>query len=201
MPLAYPDVRLPARFEWGQESATIRSPSLANGSEQVIARAGSRWVATLGYDLIFPDDVRKLRAWLARLRGGAETALIGPMMQPQPAGTLRGAPIVNGGGQLGVTLQLRDCQPGRTLLAGDYIQVADQIHVVTVDAMANSAGLMALAIEPPRRRAPPDGALVVWDRPMVAMRLADARWAQRFGPPLRPGYSEGLELSFVESWV
>lgn len=200
MPIAFPDI-CPQRFEWGQDSPTLRSPSLANGSERVIARAGARWTALIGYDALPPEPTRIMRGFLARLRGGAETALIGPMMQRQPAGTLRGAPVVNGGGQLGTALSLRNCQPGRTLLVGDYIEVAGQIHVVWAFAIANTAGLTTVAIEPPRRYAPNDGALVVWDRPTVPMRLTSARWAQKFGPPLRSGWSGGLELEFVESWI
>lgn len=212
MPIAFPRGLTPARMQWGLEAAVLRSPSLSNGSERVIARAGSRWTAVLGYEAMDPAQTRAMRAFLARLRGGAEMALIAPMMHPQPAGTLRGAPVVLGGGQTGrawvspegerfTVLDLRDCQPGRTLLAGDFVGIDGQVHMIARDAMANTSGIMSIAIEPPRRVPPADGALVVWDRPTVAMRLTQSSWAQQFGAPTRPGWSSGLELQFSESWV
>jgi len=87
---------------------------------------------------------------------------IGDPKRATPKGNPVGTPVVNGAGQSGYTLATRGWTASATgvLLDGDCIQIGYRLHRVTADANADSSGHATLAIWPPLRETPADGATI-----------------------------------------
>src|SRR5690606_29710551 len=108
-----------------------------------------------------------------------------------PQGTWAGAPVVNGGDQTGLELEIDGLDEGATIKAGDYFQIGSgstaRLYKVLVDVTADSSGEVTLDIWPRLRESPADNAPLVTSTPKGLFRLAsnetswDADLASIFG--------------------
>jgi hypothetical protein len=80
--------------------------------------------------------------------------------------------IVDGAGQAGLFLSVRQVTPGWTAREGFFFSIADAmgqlyLHIVRADATANGLGKMTIPIEPALRVPFIDGAGVLFTQPLV----------------------------------
>jgi hypothetical protein len=169
---------VPSEFVLTLNSNFAESRSPYSGYLQTVENAGSSyWTARI----VWPARTSATEAYagaveglIHRLRSRVDTLSVWDMRRPAPLGTMRGSPVLNGGvAQYGGTIGIRTAGANATLLAGDKLGIAGQLHTVTQDATANSSGVFSgVTIDPPVRAARSDGAVVTWDRPTANFVLS-----------------------------
>ena len=123
-------------------------------------------------------------ALFAQLRGRANRLRMGHPRRRLPRGTMRGTPALSGAhSALASTLNISGTG---TLLAGDLLGVGDdQVVMVTADCLA---GLTAVPITPPLRKAKTAGQAVTWDWPL-AVFLVTSPVRVPYAPRMSPSFS------------
>lgn len=157
----------------GQE---FRSPF--DGTLQTGDTQGPRWGASLALRKFEEADAVEMQAFLVKLRGKVNRALIPAFNRPVPRGTIETSGVtVNGAVAAGASqLSLQGCGNAKTLLTGDFIGVGDQLLMVVDGPYTASAGgdIDNVLFEHPLRAAVLDNAAVVLSSPTCRMvRLGD----------------------------
>jgi len=139
-----------------------------NGPTSRIRRIGSRW--SIDFELP-PMGYVDAMAWVAALTSAEADTVMLKVPQPDFDVGAPGSPLVNGGSQLGATLDLDGFHPGYIARAGQwfnltvssrtYLYQVATTQVAVLDAMAN------MAISPMIRRSPADNAAVEFANPMI----------------------------------
>lgn len=175
-------------------SAMTRSPW--SGAQQVQLNTGMMWSARLDFP---PMSQVQARAWigaLMQLNGRYGTLLFGDPLWKTPQGTWAGSPAVDGAGQSGQLLALRDFAAAATGKAGDYFQIGSgadaRLYMVTSDFVADGAGQVTVDVWPRLRGTPADGALLITASPQGVFRMASPMIEWSF-EPFRYGLSLDLE--------
>lgn len=174
--LTFPTIRRPSEASERLIGLTQTHESPFDGTMQTLELPGARWEFTVTWQTLSPDDRRELAAFLARLRGRAGRFTYGPFWSPRRA-TGGGTPVINGAGQSGVTLNTGGWVAGaQAMRAGDWFSYADtagrqRLHQVVADATADGAGVAALIISPPIRRAGANGAALQIATPIGTFML------------------------------
>lgn len=181
--LTFPTLSVdPASVEWQCTALSYGSVSALDGSSQLQSFVGARWGVTLVYHLFTDADADLLKAWLMKMRGGANVVAMWNMERPYIFGTGTGAPVkkVLGAGQTGSSLLTNGWVPGSTLKAGDFIGVNGELKMVVED-VTTPDGNLTIPFEPPLRESPPDDEPIVTDKPTCLMRLTEdiIRWSPR----------------------
>ena len=147
-------------------------------AQQTVAHAGQRWEADIKLPRMNREDAEQWIAWLVSLRGQLGTFNLGDPLGTSPRGAVGGTPLVNGGSQVGGTLNIDGCTASVTgwLKAGDYIQLGSgstaTLHKVLQDADSNGSGEVSLDIWPYIRTAPADNAAVTTSNTVGLFRLS-----------------------------
>ncbi|MDT8998347.1 hypothetical protein RQP53_03545 [Paucibacter sp. APW11] len=153
-----------------------------------------------------PMNDRDASLWKAlgmQMRGFVNLIAAFDPARPEPAGTLRGSVSLAANlaqGDSVMSLSAGAGQGGRTLATGDLLQIgsgqgSSQVVMVAADAVADGAGGISVAFEPPARRAYASGLGVSWSYPRMYMRRVDPR----FGWQSHPGrWVTGVQLSLIE---
>ena len=141
-------------------AADLTSP--LGGSTQRILRLGSRFGVEVTYPAMKYDDGRQ---FVARMLA-AETNPVAVQF-PQRGFTvgLPGAIVVDGAGQTGGVLNIKDANPGYPFKSGqffDFITAVNGVnrrfvHCIVADVVADGSGKAALGIAPILRVSPADG--------------------------------------------
>jgi hypothetical protein len=167
---------------------------LLNGSEVYTTFARAAWV--LSFPLVIQTE-QQARAWsaaLARLSSYANHFKASPPGYTTTiySGTV---PQINGSGQLGVSLNLKNCTPSTAVFrAGEYFEVNGELKIVTADATADGSGLATVNFEPALRAAPTDSASIVITNPKAKFRLTDSSAAWN----IQPGRFYSITIDAVE---
>lgn len=160
-----------------------QSPFTFAGQAQ--AYAGQAW----GVDVVLPpmrrSQAAEWAAWLLSLRGRYGTFLCGDPSASVARGALGGAPIVDGAGQTGSSIQITGATPSVSnwIRAGDYVQfgsgATSTLHQVLQDASSDGAGDVTLTLWPHVRTALTSGSIVVTSNAVGVFRLAgnEASWS------------------------
>lgn len=147
------------------------------GKEQINDLQSMQWEVDITLPPMSRTDAAKWKAFFAKLRGPVGTFLAGEGLARLPLGASGGTPVIDGGGQQGVTLNTRGWTPDtvNVLVAGDYVQVdqagAARLHMVVENASSDADGKAALVIEPPLRSPTVDGVLIVTNGAQGVFRL------------------------------
>lgn len=167
------------------------------GSEQVVDLLNERWSVTASLSPCSNDDAAAREAFFNKLRGMDNRVYLWHMRRPVPRGTMRGSPVVAAGGvaQGAQTINITT-SAGATVLAGDVIGLAGQLLMAAQDCTADGAGAMAFVAANKVRAAASAGAAITWDAPTAPFRCM-----VQPGISYVPGYSEGVQLEFIEAWV
>lgn len=160
------------RFGLRTNTQTHTSP--LSGTTQTLEMPGAHWVATYSAIPYTRTQAAALQAWLIRLRGASGRFYGYNPQNTALLGSGGGTPKVNGGSQVGGSLDT-DGWPADTLvlLAGDEFQIGDELKMVMVDVLTNGSGEATIIFEPPLRTSPADNADIITDTPKCIMRLID----------------------------
>lgn len=163
--------------------------SSEDGSGQTKIKPGAKWRIEAVLPLMTRAEAALWTAFLAELDGPARRFYAGDPFALTPLGVATGTPLVNGASQTGTSLITDGWTPNITgvMVKGDYFAVdlpsgggARSLHQVTADADSDGGGNATLAIRPPLRESPADGATIITSSPTCVMRLIDdnqAGWA------------------------
>ena len=174
--LTFPTIRRPSEAAEKLIGLTQVHESPFDGTMQTLEMPGARWEFTVTWQILSPDDRRELAAFLARLRGRAGRFTYGPVWSPRRA-VGGGSPVINGSGQSGEVLStIGWAANAQAMRAGDWLSYADpagrqRLHQVVADATADAAGVAALIISPPIRRAGANGVAVEVTAPIGTFML------------------------------
>lgn len=188
MPVSYP-IALPASptsriITIRKASATAALTSPFTYQPQVQVWGGQQWMA----DIQLPPMLRaSAEAWIAALVSlnfQEGSMLLGDSANKLPRGVGTGAPLVNGGGQVGYDLVTDGWTAGQTgiLKAGDWLQLGTgstaRLYKVMADANSNGAGQATLTLWPRLRSSPADNAAIVVSSPVGKFMLgAEPEWS------------------------
>jgi len=164
------------------------------GSEQVTDLLNDYWRMTVS----LPDSPHAWGAWreafIASFRGQVNWVALHHFVRPQPRGTMRGTPTLNGAHAQGAAaLAITGGTVGGTLLAGDMLGVGGLLFMVQSDVALDGSGAGAVPITNRLRVAQSSGAAVTWDRPTALFRLMSSS-----GVPYMPGMAGGPSFEFKE---
>lgn len=177
-PLALPAVDI-VGFAMRPRRVVAISSSPFTGQQQVQEHPGAWWEAEVTFAPMERDRAAEFRAFLLKLHGRRGTFLLGDPMSAAPRGTAIAA-VVSGAGQTGAQLAVSGMGAGKTLRAGDYVELpGHRLHMVVDDVTASGTGTAILNLEPALRSSPANGAALVLVNPRGAFRLtADAGWSE-----------------------
>lgn len=191
--IALPAGFCPNSFTMRQQSVQRVFASSFGGSEQVVDLQNDRWLVSLSLPNRLHADAARVEAFIAALRGMANTVALYHWVRKQPRGSMRGAPTAQAQGAGSGTLPINTV-PGATLLAGDMIGVGGLLLQIAEDATANGAGVLAAPLVNRLRIPVAAGSSVFWDRPVAPFRLSSTSAVQYI-----PGYSPEVSFDFVEA--
>lgn len=184
-PLSIPDYEHIQEMRIETVNAVSRNVSPYTFQTQVQAYSGVARLFRFQLRPLYKDEAGQWLAWLDALNGGAELCLIGDAHNRDPQGsasTTPGAPLVAGGSQTGLELDV-DGLPLSTngyLLAGDWIQLGSgedaRIYRITADVNTDGAGAATFDIFPALRTSPANDSAVIVSDTVCAARLVDNAW-------------------------
>ena len=173
-PLSFPDTDFrAARISLASNTMVIQSP--LSKVMTTLERDGALWI---GQFTVVAKARASAAAWTAfftALRGQVGTFYGYDPLATSPRGSAPGSPIVKGSSQTGNTLNTDGwgLNESDVLLAGDYIEVNSDFHMVVQDASSDGVGTgeATISIEPKLRASPSDNAVITTSAPKVIMRL------------------------------
>lgn len=182
MPLTLFDIPPLVKFvttNWRQTGGVIYNRSEFTGRTRAL-RIGpaARW--TCDFQIVPSNDpatIEATRLFLATASRHNYGFRL-PMVDDAQSATITA--LVNGGGQLGETLNIDGLPNSATVLtAGEFISVTissddEQALLLTVNLTSNASGQATATLNTPLRRAPADNAVVKIASPVAIMRLRDA---------------------------
>ena len=163
----------PASVEFTAEDTVAVSISPFTGQQQVQDWGASFLEASVSLPALTHIQAQQWIAFLLALRGQANVFQLGDPLAVSPQGSGAGAPLVDGAGQTGYTINLKGftASAADVLLPGDWIQIGYRIYRTLIAASADSTGRLALSIWPQIRESPSDGTAVVLNRTQGLWRL------------------------------
>ena len=191
----------PRFFAWGASERIGQSESTYTGSIGTGEVPFSyRYTVTVGWPA-HPDFAVQQRrlGFLAKIRR-SHRVRVPNFSHLEPAGTLRGTPVVAAGAAQGATaIGITTSVAGQTVLTGDMLgfttAIGTQVVTVTADNTASGTAL-AVLFEPPLRAAVTSGTAVVWAAPAPLFMRASPDLSSTF----EPGEAQALAVDFIEVW-
>lgn len=189
---------------WGPMTNTAATKTPFTLEDVVQVYEGEMWAGALSIVPQTGADARGLAAWITSLRGRKGTFLLGDPAAAAPLGSAKdtpGAPVVDGAGQTGESLDLRGLPAGATgyLLAGDHLQLGSgstaRLHMVLAQVDSDGAGKATVPIFPRLGSSPADGASVTLTDPQGVFRLARGFNPWEVRPPL---IMDGVSLDIAQ---
>ena len=191
MPLTFPTLGV-REATFGLQSNTQLFESPLSGDVQRRENPGARWLATYTIKNCKRVEMAAVQAFLAQLRGAANTFYGYDPAATTPLGTGSGTPLVNGASQTGGSLITDGWSVSQVVLkAGDYFSVNDELKLVTADVTSDGSGNATLSFAPNLRASPADNAPLTLNTPTCIMRLIDDGQTQ-----WRVGVDGFYEISF-----
>lgn len=166
------------------------------GSEQVADLLNDRWLMSLELPVRTAADAAAIEAFLASLRGMVNTVSLWHFVRPEPRGTMRGSPTLNGAHSAGAaSIAITGGTAGGTLLAGDMLGLGGLLLMVAADVTLNGSGAGTVTLANRLRAAQSNGASITHTKPTAPFRLQGSAPAQQY-----VGYvAEAVRLDFVEA--
>jgi hypothetical protein len=170
-----------------------------NRSVQTVELPGARWLFSYNFEALESGDIRKLKAFLAQLRGASVRFYMEDKTYLR-SGTAAGSPLVKGALQVGSTLITDGWTPSQPLLldVGDYISINYELKIITQAVASDGSGEAILTFEPPLRVSPEDDAVIVVNSPKAIFRLSGDE-SDNFN--LQPPFVADFTLDGVEMFT
>lgn len=197
--IAFPAIRAPIEFSLDLMNFAYASGSGETLAGQIVQTLGAPWVITMTWTHFSPAEAQIMQAFIDQMDGIANLTQLGNIRRPAPVGTITGAPLVDGAGQTGTTLNLKGMTPGQTFEAGDMLGRTNLLYRVCAPATVDGAGKAALTIRPAMVVATANEEIVTLAEPKTYFRLKN-----NFTPIVTDGrigrhWARGVTLEFVES--
>ena len=134
------------------------------------------------------DVAEKYTSFKFALRGIVGTFLMSVPDGKTPRGSWLGTPVVDGGSQVGDTLNLKGFTPDETnvIREGDYLSLgtgsATRLYKALFDADSNGSGEVSVSIVPRLRESPGDNDTVTYENAMGIFRLSEPKSGYRAKP-------------------
>lgn len=191
---AFPAIT-PTATQIDYRSNTMIFVSPISGSIQTIDRGGERWIMNLQFQNLSGDNRGELMGFLAKLNGQQHRFTLPNHAEPQ-RGAFGGTPLVAGGSQTGLSLNIDGCSLTVTnwMRAGDWFSVNGELKMATDDISSDGAGLATLAFTPRLRTSPADNAPITTTLGTGTFVLADngVSWSNS------PGGFSDLSIMAIE---
>lgn len=159
-----PRSAVPKLLDWGADQ---KSPG--GGAFQRLNRLGNRFALEISYPRLKPEPDGRILA--SRLRRAKTEGALFPFPQPGLVIGNPGAPVVNGSGQAGTTINLRGFAIGYTVREGQFFSIIHggrrYLHCANANATANGSGQVTLSIHPMLRIVTADGAICEFTKPYI----------------------------------
>lgn len=161
-----------AALAWMDNTVAFTSP--LSKTTRTESRPGGKWSLSLTVqDLKNSATLGLLEAFLFRLNGKEHRAVIEDFAY-QRNGVGGGAPVVDGSGQTGLTLNTAGWPNSTTvLLAGDRIGVSNQMIPIVADVTSNATGFATISLAHPIRTAPVTVSAIEIDAPTARFILSN----------------------------
>jgi len=166
-------------FEFYLETNHGQSTSPFTNRKQIKVKDGTRWVISMRFNNLRPDEARLLQAFLWECDGPVGTFYLPDYLyvtKPEPATH----PKVSLSSQSGKTLQTNDWPASSLVLKkGEYIEVAGQMRGVTADVTSDGTGNALIPLSHRFYDTPGVGASVNYWSPKALFMLKDNNQARR----------------------
>ncbi len=170
------------RFGLSANTGVFESP--LTRTQQVVQRAGSRWMVTYSLPPMNRASAAAWAGFLASLRGMRGTFRGFDPDAKTPRGIISSSAIVGAASQTGNTLSISIASASTTAPSfriGDFIAITaptQRLHMIVEDATATSTGGATLSIEPELRESPTAASTITYTNPYTSFRLAgnDVGW-------------------------
>ena len=139
---------------------------------QTAERPGIRWKMAATYDFLTADDLNKLLAFLASLRGRAGRFLAHDLLRPSPLGVATGAPIVtalSSGANIGTSNWTHSITG--IMKAGDKVGLNGELRMLIADLTSDGSGNATMQLDAPLRAAVAANTPVIVSAPSCVMCL------------------------------
>lgn len=166
----FPNIE-PDGVTFGLESNTTSFVSDLNATVQHAALPGDKWVFSLTFSNRGKQEARILNAFKTSMLGeSGRFTMSPPDLDNQGLGV---SGLVNGAGQTGRQVAT-DGWPNNTaiLKIGDYIQIGNELKMVTADANSNGTGQATINFTPPLRKATVNNAIINASTPKAVFYLS-----------------------------
>lgn len=175
----------PTSSEWTFASNARVSVSPISQYVQTAKRGPERWLVRLSFLNRSGANRAALQSFLTKVNGRRFAFTLRDHSYTR-RGSGAGTPLVKGGGQTGDEL-LTDgwtASAAGVLLAGDLLQVRNQLVMTTEDVNADAGGNATIKVRPSIRYAPDDNSAIETATPLGRFRLAspEVSWSQGPGP-------------------
>lgn len=191
---------IPGEMSLGLESITRTFDSPWTGATQTAETPGAKVVMQISFKALPVDKARRLEALIFSLDGQAGRVRLwdfGARLIGSPQ-SVRGAPVVTEALAMRKSLTSRGWTPStKVLLAGDWVQVGDELKRVLADVTSDLSGGALIRVAPMLRSDYPSGTPLSVSRPSGVFMLRDDK-AVTF--QRTPGVFTDVSLSFVESF-
>ena len=167
---------------------------LLNGREVITVFAKASWVAKVSLTILTEQEGKDWAGVMAALSSLDNYFKMTPPGYSGPVYT-GSTPQVNGAGQLGVTMSIKNCTPSAVVFRpGEYFEVNGELKIVTATATADGSGIASVSFQPALRAAPANSLSLVITNPKAKFRMANpsASWQ------IQPGKFYITSLDVVE---
>lgn len=158
----------PADVQWQYVDFGGILPGGGGGEEQRVNRLGNRWACMVTLPPLVEQDARY---WIAALTRGIRLGVRWKLRQPDINIGSPGTPLVNGDGQAGDLLDIKGMTPNYPLVVGQWFNHVQAerhyLYKVSGPGSANNSGAVTAQIEPPLRREPEDGDVLLFGAPVI----------------------------------
>mgnify|MGYP000185716143 CR=1 FL=1 len=137
-----------------------------------------QWEGMITTAPLSPSQVSEMSAWLISLKGREKYFYAYDPDRRNPKGSASTAssnPVVNGGGQVGHSVQTSGWQAAvsNLLVAGDYFQIGEQYFMVMENVTSDGSGNATITFEPAIRNSLADQVAIIFNNPVLKARLVE----------------------------
>jgi len=161
--------------------ATQEGRSPFTGKRQVVTSPFALWYFTGTVVPLQGRDAGKVRSFVSKLKGRANTFRLPVPAAERPMSGYVGSPgAVDGAGQMGQVLATKNWTPSTLILCeGDYFNLGDELKIASQDIMSDPSGKAVLYFEPDLRVAAPNNAPIQLNDPYLYLAAQEddiAKW-------------------------
>jgi hypothetical protein len=171
--LTWPTCAFLTSVDWTPPDPNAQSNrSEWNGREQIaILPISGRWAAKVSIESkMSEDDALDLEAFRVELKGRVNSFRMPAVLNPQFAFAM---PIqVNGAGQVGYSLAIKNGPVGKVIKRGHKLTIGDQLIMNMTTVTINGSGQATLTLSNPLRASPANSAAIEIVNPTCLVKLA-----------------------------